>query len=249
MKEYIPTSVFRRFLMLLAASGLKLPETVNLNIDGVAREFPVLHKMELSDYPRREGLIEPTVMITSWAVVPNEGMEIDPKRAEVIHPEHDWNMYGHFWVGKIEKVYKDLDPTRDKKLSGFGWCGNTERELAYPSFGLLNAGPLFTFQANTSALELFSLPTLVTPSTPGKPTISVGTIDADGDGTVIPVAKSGLNVEHLVPAVMNERGGESEQSSTIANFSRFGLEVERESRPSWLERVGLGRPQPTVQAG
>lgn len=198
MKEYVSSSIYRKFLTMLAATGLKLPETVNLTVDGVSREFTVLHKIELADYPPRSGLIEPVMSITSWAVVSTDGMVLDAAKTEVVDPERDWVQFGHFWVGKTEKVYRDVSTINDKKLTGFGWCGNAERELMYPSFCLLKDGPLFTTQVRLASLELFTPPQQVS----SLPTTKVGLVEADGTFTASPeTASAALQpVDASIPA-------------------------------------------------
>jgi hypothetical protein len=226
LTEYISTSVYRRFLAMLAASGLKLPETVNLTIDGAAREFTVLHKIELSEYPPQQGLIEPVMSITSWAVVPTEGLSVDPAQTEVVDAERDWVKHGHFWVGAVSKVYRDYLLAQDKKLNGFGWCGNAERELAFASFCLLKAGPLFTTQIKLSSLELFTPPQQVGSSAAeNKPARStkVGTIDGDGAFTpAVPVDNVGT--EALEPAA-HSVAAEVPQEPVIPEVLRTGASL------------------------
>jgi hypothetical protein len=204
VRAYISTSTFRKYLTLLAASGLRLPDVVNLTIDGATRELAVLHKIELSDFPRTENsFIEPTMTITSWAVVPTDGFNIknDDNRYECIDPERDWVQYGHFWAGKLERVYSDVNLLSDKKLAGFGWCGNSERALSFPMFYLVKEGPLFTTQVSISSLEMFTLPTTV--SGDSKPGTRVGSIDESG--VVTPVtdtattAATAIDVSTLAP--------------------------------------------------
>lgn len=211
MREYISTSVSRRFLSLLAASGLKLPETVNLNIDGTHREFLVLHRIELEGYPKQAGLIESIMNITSWAVEPNDGLAVDSAQTEVIDPELDWVKFGHFWVGKTERIYKDVTPMYDKKLAGFGWCGNAERELAFTKFCLLKNGPLFTTQVRLDVLEMFAQ-AQTTASQPAA--VKIGAISEDGAFTpagsdVILVSESvpqpRVGVEHLAQATQKSQ--------------------------------------------
>jgi hypothetical protein len=235
LKPFISSSIYRNFLSMLASSGLRLADTVNLTIDGVARDFTVLHKIELTDFSTSEaankGLIEPLMHITSWAIVPIDGVkEEEQKNFERIDPEREWVDHGCFWVGAINKVYRDVTAVVDKKLSGFGWCGNTERELAFPGFFLVKEGPLFTIQVRLSCLQLFTLPTTVVPGA-GSNTVKVGSVDESGvvtpDSTSIatvlaPAVEPVAEVEEQrVPAMLTEKGAQQEDGGFFGGMRRL----------------------------
>lgn len=150
-RPYTSVSVFRRFLGLLATSSLKLPDTAILTIDGKTQEYTVFHMLSRSE---AGPLIDESLTITSWAVVPAEPLE-SAGNSRVIAPEAAWHQEGNFWFGKIERVYKDTYPVHDKKLNGFGWCGNSERELAVPFFQLVGDTALFTIATDVKTLEMF----------------------------------------------------------------------------------------------
>lgn len=213
-RNYISTTVFRRYLSLLAASGLKLPETVNIVTAGVGREFTVLHKIELNDLPQEgqvAGLIEPTMSITSWAVAADGQVPADDKQSwQAVNPELDWVDHGYFWVGKTERVYNDVNTANDKRLSGFGWCGNAERELKFPTFHMLTNGPLFTIQVRLSMLDLLATPTTVTVSA-----TKVGSIEDDGTFKPLTGISGGGNGEAPREVILTQAGTSLIASATV----------------------------------
>ena len=220
MSPFISTAVYRRLLGLLACSGLKLPDNAVLNLGGKTQEFTVLHRVMLDDYPPAPmgSLIQPTVTITSWAVIPNAELGVDETVTEIIDAEEDWHKNGHFWIGKIDQVYKDVYPISDKKLAGFAWCGNSERELAFPTFCMLGSGPLFTIQTTIASLELFQLP--------AKTTTKVGSIDDTAtDPTFIPA----VPVSALAPVGTNtpitEKNFSEESLSEITQKTGFATKL------------------------
>lgn len=198
-RKYISTTVFRRYLGLLAASGLKLPETISLKMnETTTREFTVLHRIDLSD-SAEEGVVGcGKMIITSWVISPELLADTPEHKWETLSPEFDWAENGYFWVGKAEKVYADYSQAGDKRLNGFGWCGNAERQLAYPTFYKLTAGPIFTIELQLGMLDQIALPPTITvthEARPAKDRLS----NEEGGGMIAAAIGSGTEVLPVVP--------------------------------------------------
>lgn len=189
--EFISATVYRKYLALLAASGLKLPDSLNLNVGAQVKEFTVLHRLEMVGYaaPGSEDYAQKaasaTLRITSWAVQTAESLDAGVAASDVLNAELDWATNGYFWVGKIDRIYKDVNMVYDKKLSGYAWCGNTERDLSFTEFYPLKDGPFFTTDVRLTVLEQFAMPTTVSGDSTSKPGKSVGSIDEAGRFTPV----------------------------------------------------------------
>lgn len=235
MKTFVSAVVYRRYLSLLSISGIKLPDTVMLNIEDKPTEYTVLHCIELNT------INKPKLELSSWAIVPDDislgDMLSSVPELNTIYPEKEWHENQIFWFGKIERVYKDTYPVSDKKLSGFGWCGNVERDLAFPTFCLPFASPLFTFDMPVSTLELFNLP--------AKVATKMGSIDDTASDPVfmpltVPTAAEleakRLRYERMEkfipPAIspLDEEKKQTAKSSMVSTFLKryFGANTDRQ---------------------
>jgi hypothetical protein len=238
LNTYIGTSVFRHHLGLFVMA-MKLPELVNLTVDGVNREFTVLHKIELCDYPvdgkvAASGLIEPKLNITSWAVVSADSAEANQSKLELIDPERDWAINGFFWVGATQRIYRDRETNviGDKRWGGLGWCGNAERDLIFPTFRLIDHGPLFTTTALLSSLNMLATPGKVT-APAAKPAVFVGVIDEVG--ALI------SHVESPAIAVATLPGMTSYGVTGVVNHARNGNYPQDKTNGASSEQVVIGR--------
>lgn len=229
MHEYIPTHVFRQYLSLLAAATT-LPELANLTIGGTTREFTVLHKLELQGYPQI-GLIEPQLIVTSWAIENND--EASDEKSEIVDAERAWALEGVFWVGAPKRIYRDSNPVADKRWGGFSWCGNSERELVFPTFRLIKDGPLFTTTLRLASLMLYS-PTIKI----SKPVVNVGSVDEAG--VVTPAVAS------LVAAPSRSESDVSSRVEFAQDVSLLAQKEQKATGPGILERIGktIGKGYP-----
>lgn len=199
MNKFISSGVFRQYVGLLSLA-VTLPETATLTIEGVTREFVVAHKIELQGY--EEGrLSEATLLLTSWAILPVTDLIDNEASEEIVDAEAAWANDGVFWIGAPKRIYRDSNPPADKRWGGFSWCGNTERELVFPTFTLVKNGPLFNM--------IFRLPSLIQFGGGNgkmvKTAVNVGTVHEDGSVT-LPDGQSRVSATPFKGFVSQEPG-------------------------------------------
>ena len=174
--KYIPSIVYRNYINLFSKL-MDLPQTVMLNVNGVAKEHTLFHRMELLGYDSKDYGAVPKLSINSYAI---KAVVPDEKRQEnqvEIYPELEFTKSAIFWAGAPMKVFKDYMPLNDKKFGSLSWCASYERELYYPSFYIEEESPVFTMAVTLVMLDKLEVPEV-------KAT-KVGSVDEDG--TFVPV--------------------------------------------------------------
>ena len=177
---YIPSTVFRSYINLFSKM-MDLPSTVMLNVNGVAKEHTVFHRLELDSYDSKDSFIKPTLKINSYAIHSSEPIDATSDQVFVeINPEYEFTTHFVFWAGSPTKIFRDYAPLNDKKYGSLSWCASYERDLYHPSFVIDEANPLFTMQIALSTLDMLEVPEV-------KAT-RVGSVDEEGN--FIPAVKT-----------------------------------------------------------
>ena len=179
--KYIPSIIYRNYINLFSKL-MDLPQTSMFNVNGVAKEHTVFHRMELLDYDSEDECAVPKLSINSYVIKAVNPEEPIPGNYVEINPEFEFTQSAIFWAGAPMKVFKDYMALNDKKFGSLSWCASYERELYYPSFYVVESEPVFTMVITLAMLDKLEVPEV-------KAT-KVGSVDEDG--TFIP-AKPVLN--------------------------------------------------------